>query len=54
MAGNQEEVGESLNAASYRAGDVDFSGLEAIDKQCSELYPDQLNPFQATTLVKFW
>ncbi|XP_064605123.1 suppressor of fused homolog [Liolophura sinensis] len=54
MAGKQEEAGVSLNAVSYRVGDGDFSGLEAIDKQCSELYPDQLNPFQATTLVKFW
>ncbi|XP_060573441.1 suppressor of fused homolog [Ruditapes philippinarum] len=34
--------------------DWEYAGLEAIDKACLEIYPDQINPLQATAVVKFW
>lgn len=30
------------------------SGLQAIIKQCMKIYPDQPNPLQVTTVVKYW
>lgn len=32
----------------------EHAGLMAIDKACSQLYPDQPCPLQATAFVKFW
>lgn len=34
--------------------DWEYAGLEAIDRACMEVYPDQPNPLQATAVVKFW
>lgn len=30
------------------------AGLSALYLLCKRIYPDQCNPLQATTLVKFW
>lgn len=30
------------------------AGLQAIINQCLKIYPDQPNPLQVTTVVKFW
>lgn len=30
------------------------SGLQAIINQCMKIYPDQPNPLQVTTVVKYW
>ena len=32
----------------------EYSGLEAIDRACLEIYPDQPNPLQATAVIKMW
>lgn len=34
--------------------EVDHLGLEAINKACMILYPDQLNPFQMVAVNKIW
>ncbi|KAK7113523.1 suppressor of fused homolog [Littorina saxatilis] len=34
--------------------DLDCFGIEAIDRACLLLYPDQPNPVQAEAVVKFW
>ncbi|XP_076459003.1 suppressor of fused homolog [Babylonia areolata] len=34
--------------------DLDCFGIEAIDRACLLLYPDQPNPIQAEAVVKFW
>lgn len=30
------------------------AGLQAIINQCMKIYPDQPNPLQVTTVLKFW
>lgn len=30
------------------------AGLQAIINQCLKIYPDQPNPLQVTTVVKYW
>lgn len=30
------------------------AGLQAIINQCMKIYPDQPNPLQVTTVVKYW
>ena len=29
-------------------------GLEKLIEKCLKIYPDQTNPLQVTTLVKYW
>lgn len=29
-------------------------GLAALLKTCNQIYPDQQNPLQVTTILKFW
>ncbi len=29
-------------------------GLQKLIEQCQNLYPDQKNPLQVTTLLKYW
>ncbi|CAF0936260.1 unnamed protein product [Adineta ricciae] len=36
------------------ANERSYVGLNAIVQACSKVYPDQLNPTQATSLVKYW
>lgn len=31
-----------------------YVGIDAIVQTCSKIYPDQLNPTQATSVVKYW
>ncbi|CAF0734853.1 unnamed protein product [Didymodactylos carnosus] len=31
-----------------------YAGIDAITNVCTKLYPDQTNPLQATTVVKYW
>ncbi|CAF0743281.1 unnamed protein product [Adineta steineri] len=35
-------------------GDRSYVGINNIVQACSKIYPDQLNPTQATSLVKYW
>lgn len=50
-----EAAGEDQTAdQETEVDDWDYAGLEAIDRACLEVYPDQPNPLQATALVKFW
>lgn len=30
------------------------AGLQAIINECLKIYPDQPNPLQVTTVVKYW
>lgn len=30
------------------------AGLQAIINQCLKIYPDQPNPLQVTTVIKYW
>lgn len=30
------------------------AGLQSIINECMKIYPDQPNPLQVTTVVKFW
>ncbi len=36
------------------ANERSYVGINAIVQTCSKVYPDQLNPTQATSLVKYW
>ena len=31
-----------------------YAGIDAIVHSCSKVYPDQLNPTQATSVIKYW
>jgi hypothetical protein len=31
-----------------------YAGIDGIVQTCSKIYPDQLNPTQATSVVKYW
>ena len=45
----------SSDASGYdELNDLDCFGIEAIDRACLLLYPDQPNPIQAEAVVKFW
>ncbi|XP_021350519.1 suppressor of fused homolog [Mizuhopecten yessoensis] len=37
-----------------QADELEYVGLESIDRACLEIYPDQPNPLQATAVVKLW
>jgi len=36
------------------ANNRSYVGIDAIVQTCSKIYPDQLNPTQATSVVKYW
>lgn len=36
------------------ANNRSYVGIDAIVQTCSKVYPDQLNPTQATSVVKYW
>lgn len=45
---------ENLDGEFDEINRFEHAGLMAIDKACSQLYPDQPCPLQATAFVKFW
>ena len=51
---NEIDEPQEENAESNGHADWNYAGLEAIDRACLEIYPDQPNPLQATALVKMW
>lgn len=45
----------SSDASGYdELNDLDCFGIEAVDRACLALYPEQPNPIQAEAVVKFW
>ncbi len=36
------------------ANNRSYVGIDGIVQICSKVYPDQLNPTQATSVVKYW
>jgi suppressor of fused-like protein len=36
------------------ANNRSYVGIDGIVSTCSKVYPDQLNPTQATSVVKYW
>jgi hypothetical protein len=36
------------------ANNRSYVGIDAIVRTCSRVYPDQLNPTQATSVIKYW
>lgn len=53
MASEDQEE-NSVESSDEESEEWEYAGLEAIDKACLEIYPDQPNPLQATAVVKFW
>ena len=43
-----------LSLQMTEANERSYVGINAIVQACSKIYPDQLNPTQATSLVKYW
>ena len=53
--GTYDSNDSSSEASGYdELNDLDCFGIEAIDRACLLLYPDQPNPIQAEAVVKFW
>lgn len=52
------EIGQSythtMNAAPVSNKPVAPPGLQALIDQCVRVYPDQPNPLQVTTVLKYW
>lgn len=36
------------------ANNRSYVGIDAIVHSCSKVYPDQSNPTQATSVIKYW
>ncbi|XP_045213854.2 suppressor of fused homolog [Mercenaria mercenaria] len=54
MASEEKEENPADSSDVEEQEDWEYAGLEAIDKACLDIYPDQPNPLQATAVVKFW
>lgn len=52
-AGDAEDEGEP-DVFMALTDDMDYVGLQSIDRACLLIYPDQPNPLQATAVVKLW
>lgn len=44
----------TMNAAPVSNKPVAPPGLQALIDQCVRVYPDQPNPLQVTTVLKYW
>ncbi|ESP03932.1 hypothetical protein LOTGIDRAFT_110283 [Lottia gigantea] len=57
-AENNSDSTENLQAFEYDSDDdadiFDHFGIDAIDRACRIIYPDQPNPLQASAMIKFW
>lgn len=56
LPGDLEEDSSSEGSADGydELNDLDCFGIEAIDRACMLLYPDQPNPIQAEAVMKYW
>ena len=54
MASGLQEGVSAENTELEESEDWEYAGLEAVEKACLEIYPDQPNPLQASAVVKYW